>query len=259
MEQNLSTEPTSQSQLPTQEQLDNILKFDTCTIANAIECFGVRLCNEGFTRPGLSCLTGTNERILGYAATFQVRSINPPIIGGSFTERNDWCSEFERVPRPRIAVFENMSEDDVGGGAGGGAGEVHVAILKAFGCDGLITDGAVCNLQRLKKMGLPVFAKSLTVSNSYMHIVGFGSSIEIMGLEVKQGDLLYADCHGVLSIPIDIVAELPAVAERILQENQAIIEACQAPGFSPKMLLTIGRCHESCRKLSKDLSRLSRL
>ncbi len=253
MEQNYTTTSTSQAQLPTREQLDKILKFDTCTIANAIECFGVRLRNEGFTRPGLSCLTGADERVLGYAATFQVRSMDPPTIGGRFTDRTDYWSEFERLPCPRIAVFENMDGED----ARGGAGEVHAAILKAFGCDGLITDGMACNLHGLRKLGLSVFAKSLTVSDAYMHIVDFGKPVEIMGLGVKPGDLLYADCHGVLTIPIDIVPELPAVAERIHMENQAIIKVCQSPDFSPEMLLNVGRCQESCRNLSHNLSRLS--
>src|SRR5260370_14005879 len=38
--------------------LDCIRQFDTCTIGNAIEHFRVRLRNEGFTRPGLRCVTG---------------------------------------------------------------------------------------------------------------------------------------------------------------------------------------------------------
>ena len=234
MEQNHSKAPMSPVQMPTQEQLDEILQFDTCAISNAIECFGVRLRNEGFTCPGFSFMTGADERILGYAATFRVRSTDPPVIGGRFAERTDWWSTMESLPRPRIAVFENIN-----GETGGGActGEVHVAILKAFGCKGLITDGMVRDLPGLRKLGLPVFAKSLTVSHSFLHVVDFGTPVEIMGLEVHQGDLLYADCHGVLNIPIGIVAELPAVAERILREDRAIIEVCQSPDFSPANLL----------------------
>jgi 4-hydroxy-4-methyl-2-oxoglutarate aldolase len=234
MKQNHGEAPASPVQMPTQEQLDEILQFDTCAISNAIEYFGVRLRNEGFTCPGLSCMTGADERILGYAATFRVRSTDPPVIGGRFADRTDWWSTIESLPRPRIAVFENIN-----GEPGGGActGEVHVAMLKAFGCKGLITDGMVRDLPGIRKLGLPVFAKSLTVSHSYLHIVDFGTPVEIMGLEVHSGDLLYADCHGVLNIPIEIVAELPAVAERILRENKAIIEVCQSPDFSPAKLL----------------------
>jgi hypothetical protein len=60
-----------------------IRQFDTCTIANAIEHFRVRLRNEGFTRPGLQCVTGGSPRLLGYAATCRVRSADPPMSGNA--------------------------------------------------------------------------------------------------------------------------------------------------------------------------------
>ena len=37
------------------EQMNAICEFDTCTIANAIETFNIRLRNEGYTQPGLRC------------------------------------------------------------------------------------------------------------------------------------------------------------------------------------------------------------
>jgi biotin carboxyl carrier protein len=42
------------------QPLSRDTQFDTCTIANAIEHFKVRLRNEGFTRPGLRCVTGVS-------------------------------------------------------------------------------------------------------------------------------------------------------------------------------------------------------
>ena len=75
-------EVTARRQLLSPQQLEAILRYDTCTIANAIESFGVRLCNK--IRPGLNCVTGSEQRILGYAATFKVRSSDPPVVGGKF-------------------------------------------------------------------------------------------------------------------------------------------------------------------------------
>lgn len=226
------------------EQLDAILRFDTCTIANAIECFGVRLRNEGFTRPGLSCMTGDEHRILGYAATFRVKSTNPPVTGGRFSDRTDWWSEIISLPSPRIAVFEDL---DKGLGAGACVGDVHAAILKAFGCCGVITDGSVRDISGICDLKFPAFASSVTVSHSYMHVVDFGAPVEIFGLEVRQGDLLYADRQGVLSIPIEIAAELPAVAERIRRKDHHIIGVCQAADFTPnKLLKAIRENNDQC-------------
>ncbi len=222
------------AQVLTPEQLEAIRRFDTCTIANAIESFGVRLRNEGFTRPGLRSMCGPDDRVIGYAATFRVKSSDPPVTGGRFVDRTDWWGEMERLPRPRIAVFESIN-----GSAGTGAcvGEVHAAILKAFGCNGVVTDGSVRDLPGIRKLGFPTFAVSASVSHSFMHIVEFGGPIAVLGLSVQEGDLLYADCHGVISIPLEIAAELPEVAERMHRRDRQIVELCQAADFSADRLL----------------------
>jgi regulator of RNase E activity RraA len=223
-------------------QLETILRFDTCTIANAIECFGVRLRNEGFSRPGLSPVTGPDERIIGYAATFRVKTSDPPLVGGQFDDRIDWWSKIGHLPLPRIAVLEDLD----GEGQGACIGEVHGAILKAFGCGGVVTNGLVRDISGLRKLGLPVFAKSATVSHAFAHIVDFGVPVDIFGLPVHQGDLLYADCHGVLAIPIEIAAELPEAAARIRSREQNIIEVCRSADFSPDKLLQAIRENDQC-------------
>jgi regulator of RNase E activity RraA len=224
------------------EQLEAILEYDTCSIANAIERFGVRLRNEGFTRPGLDCLTGTDQRVLGYAATFRVKSADQPVTGGQFRDRTDWWDQIRNMPLPKIAVFQNIDE---GSNAGACVGEVHAAILKAFGCSGLISDGSVRDISGIKKLGgFSVFASSVSVSHSYMHIVDFGTPVSIFGLSVRQGDLLYADCHGVLAIPIGIAAELPKVAETLRSQERRIIELCKSADFSPEKLIQVIRENE---------------
>src|ERR1035438_4437945 len=119
-------------------QLEAIQQFDTCTIANAIERFKVRLRNEGFTRPGLRCVTKGATRLLGYAATSKVRSSNPPMTGALYLDRTDWWTNIEPLPAPRVAVIQDM---DSPAGRGACMGEVHAAILKALRCTGVITNG----------------------------------------------------------------------------------------------------------------------
>jgi regulator of RNase E activity RraA len=70
-----------------------------------------------------------------------------------------------------------------------------------------------------------------------MHIVDFGTPVEIFGLPVKPGDLLYADIHGVVSIPHEIAARIPEAAARIRTKEREIIDLCQSPGFSLKKLV----------------------
>jgi 4-hydroxy-4-methyl-2-oxoglutarate aldolase len=216
------------------EQIEAIREFDTCAIANAIEQFHVRLRNQGFTGPGLRCVTGGFPRVLGYAATCRIRSADPPMTGQSYLERTDWWGAIKLLPRPRIAVIQDM---DAGPGRGSSVGEVHAAILQAFGCQAVITNGAVRDLPQVGAMNFPMFAQSVAVSHAYAHTIDFGQAVEIFGLEVHSGDLLYADCHGVVSIPAAVAGRVAGVAAQHRARELRIIQACQSPDFSEELLL----------------------
>ena len=228
-----ASEVTATQPLP-RAALDAIRSFDTCTIANAIERFQIRLRNEGFTGPGLQCVTGDSTSILGYAATCRVRSAHPPMSGNAYVDRTDWWETMGRLPVPRIAVIQNL--DSATGGASI-IGEVHAAILEALQCEGLITNGAVRDIPGVSRMQFPMFASAVSVSHSYMHIVEFGAPVELFGLKVRSGDLLFADVHGVVSIPLEIAARLPQVASEIREADRAIIDLCQSAEFSLEKLL----------------------
>src|SRR5579872_2368627 len=82
--------PNSRENPLTHHQIDAIRQFDTCSMANAIEHFGVRLRNEGYTLPGLRCVTSDRPKLLGFAAPCRIRLSDPPVSGKSFLDRTDW-------------------------------------------------------------------------------------------------------------------------------------------------------------------------
>jgi 4-hydroxy-4-methyl-2-oxoglutarate aldolase len=213
----------------TQDHLDAIRQWNTCAVADAIETFDVRLRNEGYTLPGLKCVTGDLPPMLGYAATCKVRSENPPPIGHSYYNRTDWWSAIEQLPAPRVAVIEDI---DLLPGHGSSVGQAHASILKALGCVGVITNGSVRDIPVVAEMKFPMFAGSVSVSHSYAHLVDFGEPVEILGLKIHASDLLYGDCHGVISIPTSIAPEIPAVAAMIVKKKRTVVDFCQSPGFS---------------------------
>jgi len=44
--------------------------------------------------------------------------------------------------------------------------------------------------------------------------------------------LIHGDCHGVLSVPGQIAADIPAVAARLAEKERKLIGLCRAPDFS---------------------------
>ncbi|HEV3200588.1 MAG TPA: RraA family protein [Bryobacteraceae bacterium] len=226
------------SQPLSRETFEGIRQFDTCTIANAIETFRVRLRNEGFTRPGLHAMTGGSPRLVGYAATCRIRSSDPPMSGNAYFDRTDWWSAIGHLPIPRIAVIQDLEAEY---GSGSTLGEVHAAILKAFHCEGAITNGVVRDIPGVSRMKFPMFARSAAVSHAYAHLVDYGNPVEIFGLQIRCGDLLYADCHGVISIPVEIAEQIPRVAAEIHARERQIIDVCESPDFSQERLLEVIR------------------
>ncbi len=163
------------------------------------------------------------------------------MVGSVYADRTDWWESIEQLPVPRIAVIQNV---DSPAGSASTVGEVHAAILKAFHCEGVITNGAVRDIPGVRRMQFPMFASAVSVSHSYMHIVEFGTPVEIFGLKVRSGDLLLADEHGVVSIPLEIAGRIPEAASEIIKNDRAIIDLCESADFSLEKLLKAVRGDE---------------
>jgi regulator of RNase E activity RraA len=109
---------------------------------------------------------------------------------------------------------------------------MHAAILRALACIGYVTNGAARELPSVRTMGIQLFAGSVAVSHAYAHIFDIGTPITVGGMEVRPGDLLHGDRHGVLTIPAQIAAAVPKVAAELQLAEQKVIEFCRSSEFS---------------------------
>jgi regulator of RNase E activity RraA len=213
----------------TEEELNALRQFGTCMVANAIESFNVRLRNTGFVDASIRCMFQDAPPMVGYAATARLRSGEPPIVEGSFRDRADFWNSILEIPTPRVLVLEDMDRPP---GRGAFVGEMHAAILKALGCVGYATNGAVRELPAVRAMGVQLFAGNVAVSHAYAHIFEIGKVISVGGMEVRPGDLLHGDQHGVLTVPAEIASRVPAAADRLKKLEKRVIDLCRSPDFS---------------------------
>src|SRR6187401_447364 len=186
--------------------LEALQSLDTCTVANAIETFDVRLRNEGYANSSIRSMTSCESPVVGHAVTARIRCSSPPMSGGAYADRTDWWTHILTIPEPRIVVIEDIDEKP---GSGAFLGEVHACILHALGCVAAITNGSVRDVPAISASDFKVFANHVSVSHAYCHIVDFGTPVKVGGLEIHPGDLLHADCHGVLSVPNAIADAIP--------------------------------------------------
>jgi regulator of RNase E activity RraA len=213
--------------------LEQLRALDACTVSNAIERLDVRLRNEGFTDVSVRCLSPNLPPMVGYAATGRIRTAAAPTARYCYYDRMDFWAYLAAIPAPRVIVLEDM---DAKPGFGALFGEIHAQIGRALGCIGYVTNGAVRDLPGIARTGFHLFARGVSVSHAYAHVVDFGEPVEVGGLRVSPGDLLHGDQHGVVSVPAAIAADVPRVAAELLAEEGELIQLCQPGHFSMEKL-----------------------
>jgi regulator of RNase E activity RraA len=217
----------------TSAELTALGRLGTCAVADAIEAFQVQLRNVGFADGTVHCCFEDLPPILGYASTARIRTAIPPMVGNTYPDRFDWWTSLRASPAPRILVVEDADPQP---GLGALVGDVQGNVLRALGVLGVITNGAVRELPQLHALGLQVFARSVVPSHAYAHVLEFDVSVRVGGLEISPGDLIHADRHGVVKVPVELAAEVPAAAERLRQHNDAILALCQSDAFTLERL-----------------------
>lgn len=213
----------------TSEQLQALRRLDACAVANAIETFQVRLRNEGFANASVRSLFPELAPLVGYAATVRIRGSAPPTAGAGYPDRSDWWDYVTTVPSPRVVVIQDTGEKP---GLCALVGEVHMNVLLALECVGVVTNGAVRDVPAARAAGFHCFAGNVALSHGYVHIVDFGQPAQIDGLTIASGELLHGDLHGVQTVPLQIAAQIPAVAAAFAARERKLIALCRSPGFT---------------------------
>lgn len=207
------------------KELEELRKWPTCAISNAIELFNVRPRSEGFMLPEIRCLYPEMGTMIGYAVTAVISASSPD---GRRVPPPDWWQEIQKIPPPRVVVIHDIDHPPIGSFWG----EVNANIHKALGCVGVVTDGVVRDLDEVREAGFHYFAKDIAVSHAYVHLVDIGIPVKVGGLVVKPGDLLMGDKHGVLSIPLEIARDVPIAAQMMEDWERPVINFCKSKEFN---------------------------
>ena len=213
--------------------LERLQRLSACAVANAIETLKLRLRNEGFMNNSIRACSAASGTFVGHAVTLKIRGSSPPTDGHQYLESTQWWNQVLTAPAPRIVVIQDA---DLTPGSGALVGEIHANILKALGCVGVVTNGAVRDLPALERIQFHAHAGGLAVSHAYSHIVEIGGTVEVAGLKIAPGDLLLGDVHGIVSIPRGAEEAIVDAAETLSRREKEIIGLCQPDGFSLETL-----------------------
>ena len=67
-------------------------------------------------------------------------------------------------------------------------------------------------------------------------LAGFGETVSVAGMSVRDGDLVHADRHGAIVIPLEYAAKLPAAAELLARREEVILTIARSKDFSIEKL-----------------------
>jgi len=208
--------------------LEALKKYDTPTLSNAIEMFDVRPRDTGYASHEVRCMFPDLGVMVGYAATATMRA-----RGNVPGDPEPLTAHVRTIPGPRVVVVQDLDDPPAHGAMWG---EVMATTYKALGCAGIVTDGCVRDLEEAHSIGFQFYARAVGVSHGYVRTETVGEPVTVGGLIVSPGDLLHADRHGVLLVPTEIAAELPAAADRLIAAEQDLINWVRSPAFDPDQL-----------------------
>ena len=221
----------------TQEELDALRRYDTPSICNALEVVAPERRAQGFTAETFICADPALPPVVGYARTATVRaSAAPPLPPKKQRDRRAaYYGYVAQEPGPTVAIIQDL---DPRPGFGAFWGEVNSTVHKSLGCLGAVTNGSIRDLPMLAP-GFQLIAGKIGPSHAYVHVVGFGGQVNVFGMTVQHDDLIHADRHGAVIIPIALVRKLPAAAELVARREKVILDACKSSDFD------IGRLKEA--------------
>jgi regulator of RNase E activity RraA len=143
-----------------------------------------------------------------------------------------WSDMAHVDPRPyelELRAVDDCKTDDVLICAAGGSmrsgiwGELLSTAARNSGCPGVVVDGAVRDIKRMREMQFPCFARGVSPydSRDRQRVIDLDVTVEIDSVKIDSGDLVFADEDGIVIVPQRVEQVVIRRAwEKVHAENQ---------------------------------------
>lgn len=162
-----------------------------------------------------------------------------------------WADMAHIDPEPyklELAAVDSCRPDDVLVAAASGSnrsgiwGELLSTAARNTGCLGVIVDGCVRDVEKMRAMQFPVFARGTNPydSRDRQRVIDFDVSIELDGVAVHPGDLIAADSDGIVVVPKQVETEVVAAAWKKAHAENQVRDAIRGGMSAAKAFATYG-------------------
>ena len=223
-----------------QAQLDALKKYTSPEISDTIRMMGVRPATEGYLGYDVRCLFPDLGPMVGFAITAVLDNLTPDRPVRPDVQRR-YLESIDASPKPAVIVMKAGGHNKVRSLV---FGAIMANTARSLGAIGIVTDGGVRDTDEVHEIGFHMFAPG-TVSahgtGAFVNMVDTGNPVTLSDQIIRPGDLVFADKIGVITIPHEVVAELPARVEELHQRETAQIYFLQSEEFSlPELLKRSG-------------------
>jgi 4-hydroxy-4-methyl-2-oxoglutarate aldolase len=112
-------------------------------------------------------------------------------------------------------------------------GELIATQAKTSGVAAILVDGAVRDLDELRELGLPVWARFVRVSGAGKQVRGeIGGTVQVGGATIRQGDVVVLDADGAVVVERERIEEVLAAAQERFEREKEKRPKLQAGAFS---------------------------
>jgi 4-hydroxy-4-methyl-2-oxoglutarate aldolase len=209
------------------EALEFLRSVDSPTMANAIETFNVRDRCEGYIGGAVECQFPDLGVMVGRAVTVTMTS-----APGEVASRDGYWRMWDAVAAMDGPVV--IAVQDVSGSPErcAYAGEMMATLAQRLGAVGMVTDGALRDVDEVHALGFHYFMRFPVVSHGNFSIVSVNEPIDLDGQVVNPGDILHGDRNGIVIVPDEVVDGLVDAVAGIRERESAQLAYMRSPEFN---------------------------
>lgn len=209
------------------ETLAFLRSVDSPTMANAIETFDLRDRADGFIGGAVECQFPDLGVMVGRAVTVTMSS-----APGGVPSRDGYWRMWDAVAAadgPTVIAIQDVSGTPERCAY---AGEMMATLAQRLGAVGMVTDGALRDVDEVHAMGFHYFMRYPVVSHGNFEIVSVGEPIELDGQRVESGNILHGDRNGIVIVPEAALEGLPEAVQGIRDREGAQLAYMRSDAFS---------------------------
>ena len=207
-----------------------IAALQRTTAASVSDAIDDIIGQRGFMRHDMRPLFKT--KIVGRAATVQLK---PALRAGDGTNYGLQLLDEAAPGSVLVYVLEDGLEI-------AGIGELMATTAQVRGLAGAVIDGAARDVDKITRMGFPVFCRSITPASIIGRHISVATQVPVMcaGIMVRPGDYIMGDMDGVVVVPQELAQRIAQLAlefdakeikmREMIRETKSIRKAMEAYG-----------------------------